>query len=196
MLRKSVKRFSDKNMPKQKMAMKRTCIYVALIGVTLGLSACGFTPLYGTNSAAVEPGVADKLSTIAIRSLPDRQGQKLRQVLREGLQPSGMTQKVYDLDVAFATRIEELGIRPDATSSRANLIFSATFTLTQGGQSIFSDRVQSIVSYNILDDQFATVASQADAENRGIKKVGEEIKTRLAVYFHNQQKTEQKAASN
>ena len=40
-----------------------------------------------------------------------------------------------------------------------------------------------IVSYNILDDQYATVASQADAENRGIKQLGEEIKTRLAVYF-------------
>ncbi len=163
--------------------------FAALFAVMLGLAGCGFAPLYGAHSSAASPDVVDQLATIAIRPLPDREGQKLRQVLREGLQPSGMTQRVYDLDVMFATRIEELGIRPDATSSRANLIFSATFNLVQGGQSVFTDRAQTIVSYNILDDQFATVASQADAENRGIKKLGEEIKTRLAVYFHDKQKS-------
>ena len=39
------------------------------------------------------------------------------------------------------------------------------------------------MSYNILDDQFATVTSQSDAEDRALGILGEEIKTRLAVYF-------------
>jgi LPS-assembly lipoprotein len=152
--------------------------------VVLSLSGCGFTPLYGEHGVASAPEVTDALSTVSIRSLPNREGVKLRQVLREELNPRGLTQAAFDLDVNLATRIDELGIRQDATSSRANMVLIATFSLSEGGQTVFGDRVQSIVSYNILDDQYATVASQADAETRGIRMVGAEIKTRLAVYFH------------
>ncbi len=158
-----------------------------LLGVavaSVALSACGFTPLYGDRSTAASPDVVDALATVAIRPLPNREGLKLHRALREGLQPRGVTRAVYDLEVVLATRVEELGIRPDATSSRANLILLATFKLNESGAPIYGDRVQSIVSYNILDDQFATVAAQADAENRGIRQISEEIKTRLAVYFH------------
>ncbi|MCC6912076.1 MAG: hypothetical protein IT566_00125, partial [Rhodospirillaceae bacterium] len=61
---------------------------------------------------------------------------------------------------------------------------TANFYLNEGPNRLVDDRVQAIVSYNILDEQYATVASQADAENRAIRIVGEDIKTRLAVYFH------------
>ena len=166
------------------------------VAAALVLSACGFTPLYGQHSTAAAPGVVDALSTVSIRWLANREGMKLRQILREELQPKGLSTAVYDLDVRFSTRVEELGIRSDATSSRANLILLATFDLNEGGRSVFADRVQSIVSYNILDDQFATVTSQADAENRGIKQVGAEIKTRLAVYFHGRIKSTQPAVEN
>lgn len=148
------------------------------------LAGCGFSPLYGERSVAGAPGVNDALTQVIIRPLPDRQGQKLRQVLREQLQPRGMAERPsYDLDVQLNTRVEEIGVRRDATSSRANYILTATFVLNEGSQRLLGDRVQAIVSYNILDEQYATVASQADAENRAIRRVGEEIKTRLAVYF-------------
>ena len=162
--------------------MMRNALSVLICLAALG--GCGFTPLYGEHGVAATPDVAEALSTVSIRSLPNREGVKLRQVLREELQPKGLAKPTFDLDVNLSTRIEELGIRPDATSSRANLVMMATFSLSEGGQAIYGDRVQSIVSYNILDDQYATVASQADAETRGIKMVGAEIKTRLAVYFH------------
>lgn len=167
-----------------------------LLAMTAALSGCGFTPLYGKNGVSSAPEVVDAMSTVSIRPLPDRQGQRLRQVLREGLQPAGLTRVVYDLDVSFGQRIEELGIRPDATSSRANLVMVASFSLFEKGQRVYGDRVQTIVSYNILDDQYATVASQADAESRGIRQIGEEIKTRLAVYFRNRLKSPNVAASN
>lgn len=167
------------------MRMKSFAVFL----VVLSLAACGFTPLYGEHGVAAAPEVADALSQVSIRSFPNREGVKLRQVLREELNPQGLTKPVYDLDFNLATRIEELGIRQDATSSRANMIMIATFSLSEGGQTVFDDRVQSIVSYNILDDEYATVASQADAENRGIKMVGAEIKTRLAVYFHGRART-------
>jgi len=149
------------------------------------LAGCGFSPLYGERSASAVPGVNDALKQIVIRPLPDRQGQKLRQVLREQLHPRGTAQApAYDLEVHLTTRIEEIGVRLDATSSRANYILTANFYLNEGSSRLIGDRVQAIVSYNILDEQYATVASQADAENRAIRRIGEEITTRLAVYFH------------
>lgn len=153
--------------------------------VLLPLAACGFSPLYGERSVAASPDVVDALRTVIIRPLPDRQGMKLRQVLREQLQPTGLVDRpVYDLEIHLTTRVEEVGVRRDATSSRANLILAVNFFLNEGGNRLYGDSVQAIVSYNILDEQYATVASQGDAENRAIRRVGEEIKTRLAVYFH------------
>lgn len=174
--------------------VKRLASVAGVALVALTLTACGFTPLYGKNGVTASPEVMDAMSTVAIRSLPDRQGMKLRQVLRESMHPAGLARSVYDLDVKFTQRIEELGIRPDATSSRANMVMSASFSLYQGSQRVYGDNVQSIVSYNILDDQYATVASQADAENRGIRTIGEEIKTRIAVYFHDRMKSTTVAA--
>ena len=168
------------------MRMKSLAIgFVALALVALSLAGCGFTPLYGEHGLASAPEVTDALSTVQIRSLPNRDGMKLRQVLREELSPRGVTAPAFDLDVNLATRIEELGIRQDATSSRANLVMVATFSLSEGGQTVFGDRVQSIVSYNILDDQYATVAAIGNAADRAIKQVGDEIKVRLAIFFEN-----------
>jgi LPS-assembly lipoprotein len=148
------------------------------------LSACGFTPLYGEHADSASPGVVDEFSRVAIRPIPDRQGQRLSQILREELQPSGRNgPSRYDLDVTLTSRVEELGIRKDATSSRANFILAASFYLSSGGQRLFGDRVQTIVGYNILDDQYATVAAQGDAQERAIEEAGREIKTRLAVFF-------------
>ncbi len=174
--------------------MKRNTAFAALIaGTALGLSlaGCGFTPLYGENGVAGGPGVVAELAHVSIRQLPDRQGMRLRQVLREQLQPRGQEGAAqYDLDVALTTRVEELGVRKDATASRANFILSASFYLNEGGQRVYGDRVQSTVSYNILDDQYATVTAQADAEERAIREAGQAIKTRLAVYFVKRAKTQ------
>jgi LPS-assembly lipoprotein len=156
----------------------------AIAALLVALGGCGFSPLYGTHGPASSPGVADALAKVAIRPLPNREGMKLRQVLREQLQPQGTVgSTVYDLDVKLTRQVQELGIRRDATASRANLVLVANFALNQGGGTVYRDSVTSVVGYNILDDQYATVAAQADAENRAIRQVGEEIKTRLAVYL-------------
>ena len=172
----------------------RTALPICAVALTLG--GCGFTPLYGEHSVSAGPGVVAEMSRVTIRQLPDRQGMRMRQVLREQLQPRGLAgPALYDLDVALTTRVEEVGVRRDATSSRANFVLSARFYLSEGSQRVYGDQVQSTVSYNILDDQYATVAAQSDAEERAIREAGQEIKTRLAVYFHRHMKSTAVAAS-
>ncbi len=169
----------------------------AALAATAALAGCGFEPLYGEHSLGNGAGVQADLAHVAIRSLPDRQGMRLRQVLRDQLQPRGAEgREQFDLDIALTTRVEELGVRRDATASRANFILSATFSLNEGGQQVYGDHVQSTVSYNILDDQYATVTAQADAEERAIREAGQAIKTRLAVYFVKRAKAQSAKAGN
>ena len=158
---------------------RRAVLAAAAAGV---LGGCGFRPLYGRNSVSGRAEVRDALAGLRVRSIPDRQGQRLRQILREKLATSGAASP-YELDVKLSQQVQELGVRRDSTTSRANVIFTAALTVLESGQRVFTDNVQAIVSYNILDDQYATVASQSDAEDRALRMVGDDIKTRLAVYF-------------
>jgi LPS-assembly lipoprotein len=164
----------------------RRCALNSLAAMAVGasLSACGFRPLYGSSGVAAAPAVMGALAQTRIRPIADRSGQRLRQILTEKLYTNGPAESgAYDLDVALTKQIVELGVRPDSTTSRANLIMTASFALYDAGARAYADVAQGVVSYNILDDQFATVASQSDAEDRALRLLGEEIKTRLAVYF-------------
>lgn len=148
------------------------------------LAGCGFRPLYGSAGVAASPGVLNALSQTRIRPIADRSGQRLRQILNEKIYSNGPAgSSTYDLDIVVNKQIVELGVRPDSTTSRANLIMTATFSLYDAGARAYADVAQGVVSYNILDDQFATVTSQSDAEDRALRQIGEDIKTRLAIYF-------------
>jgi LPS-assembly lipoprotein len=155
------------------------------------LSACGFSPLYGTGgeTGPTSVAVSDALSAVTIRPIADRDGMKLRQALRERMQPRGQSATLYDLDVQMRSVVQEIGVRRDATASRANVIYTARFVLNEGGQRIYSDQVQTIVSYNILDDQYASVAAVGDAGDRAIKQLGDEIRMRLAIFFDSRLQT-------
>lgn len=164
---------------------RRALLQSALMGAAgLGLAACGFRPLYGSSGVAASPDVLNALAQTRIRPIADRNGQRLRQILNDKLYSNGPADSArYDLDVALTKQIVELGVRPDSTTSRANLNLYANFVVYDSGAQIYRDAAQSVVSYNILDDQFATVTSQSDAEERALRQLGDEIKTRLAVYF-------------
>lgn len=163
---------------------RRFAVVGGLTLAAVALSGCGFRPLYGTSGVAGSSQVMDALAQTRIRPIADRSGQRLRQILNEQIHSNGPAeQSAYDLDVTLNKQVVELGVRPDSTTSRANLIMYANFTLYDAGAKTYSDNAQAIVSFNILDDQFATVASQAAAEDRALRQIGNKIKTRLAVYY-------------
>ena len=147
------------------------------------LQGCGFQPLYGGSKQAASP----EFTRIKVESIPDRIGQLLHNHLLSALNPKGRPLKpLYVLNTKLTEGSTSLAVRKGAFATRANLTVSANFILINAlnGQSLYSGKSALTVSYNILDDQYATVASQADAEDRAIRQIGEQIKTRLAVYFH------------
>src|SRR5438132_563033 len=115
-----------------------------LIAATFALAGCGFKPLYSTSASgsATTPEVSAAFASMQITPIADRDGMKLRQTLRERLQPHGVSGKPrYVLDVQMRWVRQELGVRKDATASHANLIYTTRFSLSDGGARIYSDVV-------------------------------------------------------
>lgn len=158
---------------------------VLALGLGL-LSACGFQPVYGTRSldTGVAPGVA--LTNVAVDPIPDREGQVLRNKLIDRMYVEGRpADPAYRLSIRLTAQEEDLGIRQDATATRARLRLVASYELidTKTGQPVYRSFSRSIVSYNLLEAQYATLVSEQDAYERALTEVAEDIRTRIALFF-------------
>jgi LPS-assembly lipoprotein len=153
----------------------------------LTLSGCGFEPLYGskpTNSEKEE--IIDNMSKISISIIPDRDGQKLRNLLIDRLYQNGYPQSPnFILNVApIAESMAELDITKSADATRGQLRLQTTMQLSDGSQKILLTRnIQTIATYNILGSEFATRVSADNARNNGIQDLARQIELNLSLYF-------------
>jgi LPS-assembly lipoprotein len=155
-----------------------------LLGLCLLLAACGFQPLYGRGGDG--PTTTEEMAATRILPMPDRVGQIMHNMLRDRLNPRGQPRApAYLLRVSLGEVKEELGVRKDETATRANLTLSASFSLHEAATDkvLFSGFVTSINSYNILENQFATIFSESDARERALRELSDDIRIRLGVYF-------------
>lgn len=160
------------------------CIKYFLLLISVGaLASCGFVPMYSSNNNLSSESVLNSLQQIDVRPIADRRGRILRNQIREKINPVGVDGAKYDLQVILASRSQDLGVRKDSTTSRSNLILTANVVLWDGTKRLLRDRVRATVSYNILDQQYATIASERNAESRALTQISEQIRTLLAVYF-------------
>lgn len=153
--------------------------------VGLAVVGCGFRPVYAPASGGETDSVG-QLAAVRIEPLRDRAGQELHNFLRDELNPDGQPIKPdYKLQVELSQRIEKLAFQKDETATRANIILYSAFVLRAADDDrvLYSGRVSSINSYNILDQQYPTDVAKADALSRGLRELSQSIKLRLAVYF-------------
>ena len=173
---------------------KRKFLSIAVIGsVLIGVSACGFKPLYQRGGGGDEKS----LSEIEVEVIKDRIGQQLRNLLIARLSPHGLAkQTAYRLTIELSESRQSLAFKKDDTATRANLIVRAKFTLLakQRPTSVgFSGEVVSTISYNILASDFATLSAEADARKRALTIISEDIRIRLAAALRNPKMFERKA---
>jgi LPS-assembly lipoprotein len=148
------------------------------------LGGCGFQPLYGARDNDAE--VSSSLASIRIEPLRDRVGQQMHNFLRDRLNPGGQpSAPSYRLRVGLTESLSELAVRRDETATRANLRMDAKFFLLDenGQNALLTGRSSSTTSYDILRNPFATTVSEADARERALREVADNIRTRLAVFF-------------
>ena len=160
-------------------------LVLLLTGLTAGLGACGFKPLYGVDQSGLSDPQAD-LASIRVAPIPDRLGQRVRNQLVSYLAPTGhAAQKRYSLDVSLSLSSEGTALAQDESATRYNLQLVATFELTSlaNNKKVFSGTARSIAVYNVITSEYATLVARKDAERRAARDVAEEIRTRLGVFF-------------
>ena len=157
---------------------------VIVVSTALALSACGFRPMYGQRADA--PAIAQELAAVEVAEISDRLGQLVRTAITDRITPGGgPANPRYTLQVRVLEEREDVGIRPDASITRANYRLSATFDLVE----IASDTVLitgttwSQTAFDVVQQDFATVSAELAAQRRLADEVADEITTRLAIYF-------------
>ncbi|OFX11487.1 MAG: hypothetical protein A2516_07070 [Alphaproteobacteria bacterium RIFOXYD12_FULL_60_8] len=163
----------------------------ALFCLTLAASVitgCGFQPLYGGRAA---PNIAvSEFNKIKIDMIEDRAGQQLRNLLLLRLNPQGEpVNPAYYLEVTVSEAESQLGVRKDATASRANLTLTASYKLKGKDGDAYANEVKSVVSYNILTAVYATLAAKKDAQERGLVEISNMIRSQLGSYFTGRDKS-------
>lgn len=154
---------------------------------SLALSGCGLHPLYGNQGSGRVGG--GELQQVAIDLIPERNGQVLRNLLMDKFYLDGRPAKPdYRLAIQLSSTEENLGIRPDATATRSRVRINADVQLlsSRTGEVLFRTNARAIISYDILQAQYATLVGQQDAFQRGLTQLSDDIRTRLAIHFEQQ----------
>ena len=165
--------------------MKRWQFLVVLPLLAL-LGACGFKPLYGTDSTS--PGVANDLASVNIAEPKNRLDQLIRNDLISTMRPAGTAEPDrYRLDIV-AGSTEDKSIEDSSNSRsarRATVRVMASFELKEmaGGKTVYKGRTFSNVSYDDVGQSFADLQAQTNAVERGAHEIALDIRTRLAAHF-------------
>ncbi len=149
----------------------------------LALGACGFQPLYGTQS---DTQVIADFSRIQVAPMKDRIGQQLHNELERLLHPNGAAAKYsYRLNATLKEATSSLAVKKSAFATRGNLTMSTNYSLLKSatGNSLISASNAITVSYNIFSSEFETLMAEKDARKRAIRELAQEIRIRLGVYL-------------
>lgn len=147
------------------------------------MTGCGFQPLYGQRSVG---DVDDVLAQVKIQTISNRVGQQVHNYLLDRLNRRGRpADPIYLLEVRLKTDTIELGIERDETATRAKLVMTADFTLTdiETKDILLRRSARSVNSYNIVESALATRSAELDAIDRAAREVGDEIRLLLSLYF-------------
>jgi LPS-assembly lipoprotein len=147
------------------------------------VSACGFHPLYAGGKG---DAVASKMADVAIGNIPDRSGQILRNNLLDRMHPKGESGETrYSLSVALSEARSDLGLQRDASSTYARLYVYARFTLQdqKTGELLLDQTSTVITSFSLPSGGFVNLVSEADARDRALAEISDEIATRIAVFL-------------
>ena len=154
------------------------------LALALALPACGFKPLYGSDPGG--GGTSPELAAVEVGNIPDRSGQVLRTHLELMLDPRGTGEASrYGLQVKLRSESSDVAIRRDETATRRDVSMMAAYVLTDlaDGRVLTKGQARAVNSYNIVASDVATRAGEQDARDSALRRLAEEIRTRLAIYF-------------
>ncbi len=140
-----------------------------------GLSACGFTPMYG------DSGAGASLSRIAVTTQDDRLGYRVREQLEDALGRDGAQTPLWRLETVIDQSRRPLGRRIDDTATRYGLTVRGAWTLTPvSGATPPLTGVETVTTtYAAADQPYAAIAAQQDGEERAAAELARLIRLDL-----------------
>lgn len=144
----------------------------------LGLSGCGFTPLYAQND------ITKAYSQIALETPDTRSGYYVRQALLNHFSETGP--KTYRLKIEINERRYDVGLSANGTATRFELSHQVSYDLYQGQdpKPIYHQSFVNALTYDSTENAYSGIAAQQDAENRAATAISDHIDNDLALFFH------------
>ncbi|MEM7650500.1 MAG: LPS assembly lipoprotein LptE [Pseudomonadota bacterium] len=165
--------------------MQKTLFTMAL----LFLASCGFHPVYGVNKYTAV-GVEEKLAQTQIGSIPDREGQYLRNALIDRFYRSGRPANPrYSLTISEITEsLRGLDVTIDSDTTRGQLALFTSIQLIDKStnEKLIERNLKSIASYNIIASEFANRVSEQNSRENALNDLARQIEEQLALYFKRQ----------
>jgi LPS-assembly lipoprotein len=147
------------------------------------LSACGFTPLYGS------PGISAGLSAIEVVAPPGRVPYLLREDLDDTLPRNPSMPAAWRLDFTVVQTRDPRGLRLDNVAERYDLGLTVKYTLTAvaTGKAAYSGEVSTDVSYDAANAPYAGIAAREDSQQRAASDAARRMRAQLAAWVANHQ---------
>ena len=156
---------------------------IGLAVFLLFLTACGFTPMYGSEGQNAAAG----LDKVEIATIPDAEGVFLRNALIDRFYQDGYpVSPAYRLEISkIAEQGRDLDITIESEATRKQVYLSTTLNLFDKttGQSVLSRSLTALTSYNVLGTQFTTRISESDAREAALNDLARQIETQVALYL-------------
>ncbi len=127
---------------------------------SLGLSSCGFQPVYGNVDAMNGP--------IKVMQIDGRIGHRLRQELTRTLSSGlpGIEDGAF-LTVTAVEGLQRLNLKANVGVSRTTIIGTANYTLRDiEGRVLLSGSVSVQTDYDVANSEYGDIALQTDARER------------------------------
>ena len=156
---------------------------------TLFLSACGFSPVYGTYSdSAAKTETSNVLSQVRIAPLPDREGQYLRNALIDRFYKNGYPASPdYQLTVGKLNEKKtafDITVESEATRYQLKISTSLDLIDLKNGENVLKRSLNAVSSYNVLESEFATRVSEQNAREAILNDIARQVEQQIALYLN------------
>jgi LPS-assembly lipoprotein len=163
----------------------RALAFAVLTAAAVGLSGCGFTPLYA------QQGVVSSLAAIDVVAPEGRTGFLIRESLDDAFAKNRGAPAAYRMNLSLAEARYPRGIRIDNVATRYEYVLTANYQLSSLPSGALAKRgvVRVELTYDSADQPYASIAAQQDAQQRAAVEAARRIQLELAAWLATGAKT-------
>jgi LPS-assembly lipoprotein len=158
--------------------------------LSLGVSGCGFHPLYGPTASGAN--LTDVMKTVQVAPIGSRTGQRLRNELIFGTTGGGEPlSPVYRLEIALRETVRNTLVTQTGAPTGQIMQLDAEFRLVRikDNETVFKGYSTAEAAYDLTGwsgttgSVYGDTRAGLDAENRAARTLADTLKTRLAAYL-------------